>query len=60
MEMETKPHQISFMSACVQFFGPKPGQKALQFGQEVKQLTPEDRKELKPMLEAELGLEIIA
>ena len=58
--METKPYQISFMSACVQFFCAKPGQSKVQFGQEVKELTPEDRKELKPMLEAELGLEIIA
>lgn len=58
--METKPYQISFMSACLQFFGPKPGQSKVQFGQEIKTLTPEDRAELKPMLEAALGLEILA
>lgn len=43
--------KISFMSACIQFFGLKEGQTKLQFGQEVKQLTLQDRAEMTPGLE---------
>jgi hypothetical protein len=34
------------MAACRDFFGLKEGQTALQFGQEIKQLTADDRKEI--------------
>ena len=51
---------ISFMAACVRFFGTKEGQTKLQFAQEVKALTPEDRAEMTPGLEANLGVKIQA
>ncbi len=47
---------ISFMIACIRFFGILENQTKLQFGQEVKQLTEKDRQELKPLLEKELGV----
>jgi hypothetical protein len=43
--METSK-ELSFMAACRDFFGLKEGQTALQFGQEIKQLTADDRKEI--------------
>ena len=46
------------MSACRDFFGLHPGETALQFGQEIKQLTTEDRAEIKEGLE-KLGYEIV-
>lgn len=49
---------ISFMSACMEFFGVREGQTKLQFGQEVKALTEADRAELKPGLEKELNCTI--
>lgn len=51
-------NQISFMAACKQFFGLLPGQTSLEFGQEVKKLTQEDRDEMRPQLEKILGVEI--
>lgn len=51
--------KTSFMSACKNFFGLKHGQKTpLQFGQEVKALTPEDRADMKHGLKAALKIEI--
>ena len=50
--------KMSFMSACRDFFGLHPGETALQFGQEIKQLTTEDRAEIKEGLE-KLGYEIV-
>ena len=41
---------ISFISACVRFFDVLPGQSKIQFGQEIKKLTPADREEMKPEL----------
>ena len=49
---------ISFISACVRFFDVLPGQTKIQFGQEIKKLTPTDREEMKPELEAILGVTI--
>ena len=49
---------ISFMSACLRFFGLLPGQTKLQFGQEVKLLTDTDRAEMAPMLSKELGCDV--
>jgi hypothetical protein len=55
----TKMESISFMSACVRFFGVREGQTKLQFGKEVQALTPADRIELTPGLEKELGVKIV-
>jgi len=52
-------HEITFLAACKDFFGLKPGQTAVQFLQEVKGLTDTDREELKPGLEKALGVTII-
>lgn len=49
---------ISFMSACVRFFGVLAGQTKLQFGQEVKKLTAKDRQDMIPELERELNVKI--
>lgn len=50
--------KMTFMSACIDFFGLKDGQTKLQFGQEVKQLTEKDRAEIKAGLEQN-GYEIL-
>ena len=50
----------TFMAAARDFFGLKPGQTPIQFGQEIKALTPKDREDLKPGLEAALGCTIVA
>lgn len=54
--MEVK--KLTFMGACKDFFGLKEGQTALQFGQEIKALTEDDKKEIKAGLEAN-GYEIM-
>lgn len=54
--MDTK--KMTFMSACKDFFGLHPNQTGLQFGQEIKALTAEDRAEIKAGLE-KMGYEII-
>jgi hypothetical protein len=54
--METK--KVTFMQACREFFGLKDGQSGLDFGREVKALTPLDRVEIKSGLE-KFGFEII-
>ncbi len=51
--------KMTFMSACRDFFGLLPGQTALQFGAEIKALTPEDRAEIQAGLE-QLGYKIVA
>jgi len=50
----------TFMAACREYFGLKPNQTPLQFGQEIKALTPKDREDLKPGLEAALDCTIVA
>ena len=49
---------MSFMSACKQYFGLLPDERPLEFGKEVKALTQQDREEMIPMLEKELGVVI--
>ena len=49
----------TFMTAAREFFGVLPGQTNLQFGQEVKKLTEQDRAELTPGLEKALGVKIV-
>lgn len=41
---------IAFASACKQFFGVRPGNTLLQFAQELKALTPQDKVEMAPLL----------
>ena len=49
----------TFIGACRDFFGPKPGQPLKEFAEEVKALTQTDRAELKALFEA-AGYTIIA
>jgi len=49
---------VGFMTACKQFFGQKPGQTLLDFRNEVGKLTPQDRGDMIPGLEKELGVKI--
>ncbi len=37
---------MSFTAACKDFFGVKPGQTAMDFMKEVKQLTDDDKAEI--------------
>ena len=39
--------QSSFTKACKEYFGYKPGQNLTDFMNEIKALTPEDRKFIK-------------
>lgn len=55
--METKT--MTFMGACIDFFGLKSGQSKLDFGKEVKMLTETDRAEIKAGLEKN-GYTIVA
>lgn len=56
-DVTNKP-KLTFMGACRDFFGMFPGQTAMQFGAEVKKLTPEDRAEITEDLTA-LGYNIV-
>lgn len=49
MSNTAKP--MSLMAACRDFFGLKQNQTSVQFGQEYKALTQEDREEIKTGLE---------
>jgi hypothetical protein len=49
---------MSFVTACHTYFGRKPGQSLGEFGAELKALTPQDRRELVPLLSVELGTEV--
>lgn len=55
--MELK--KMTFMAACKDFFGLHHNQTGLEFGKEIKALTPDDRKEITAGLE-KLGYEIVA
>ena len=46
---------MKFVSACMKFFGRKPDQSLNDFLAETKKLTTEDKAELKPLLEKEIG-----
>jgi len=45
---------LSFTAAISRYFGRKEGETLTEFQKELQQLTPKDREELKPMLEAAL------
>lgn len=51
--------KLTFMAACRDYFGLMPGQTAMDFGKELKQLSDADRAEIKAGLEAN-GYEIVA
>lgn len=51
---------MSFAVACKKFFGLLPEQTVGQFVAEVKALTPEDRREMAPLLSVELGEEVLS
>ena len=51
-------NKIKFASACMKFFSKKPGETLLQFANEVKALTIEDKAELASMLSEALGVEV--
>lgn len=53
-----EPKKMTFMAACKDFFGLHQGQTSLQFGQEIKALTAEDRAEIRAGLEQN-GYEIL-
>lgn len=50
--------KLTFMAACKDYFGLKEGQTSLQFAHEIKQLTEQDRAEIKEGLEG-VGYEIV-
>ena len=43
--------KMSFMAACIDFFGLREGQTKVGFGKEVKALSDDDRKEITAGLE---------
>ena len=49
---------MKFVVACQKFFGKRQEQTLSQLLEEVRQLTPKDREEMKPELEKALGVEI--
>lgn len=51
--------QLSFVAACKEFFGFKPGQTLIQFRDEIQALTPKDRIELAGMFKT-IGIEIVS
>jgi hypothetical protein len=46
---------MKFAAACLSFFGKKPGETLNEFAVELRKLTPQDKAEFKPALEAALG-----
>lgn len=49
--------KMTFTKACLTYFGRLPGQTAIDFGREIKALTPKDREDLKKDFAA-IGVEI--
>lgn len=50
--------QATFAAACKEYFGLKPGQAAIDFMKEIRELTLEDRADLTKMFPS-VGYEII-
>lgn len=50
--------QMTFMQACKDFFGVKPGQTPMDFLKEIKALTESDKQEISECLKAN-GYEIV-
>lgn len=49
---------MKFVEACRTFFGLKQGQSPMDFLKEIKQLTPEDRKEIAEGLSKNLSQQV--
>ena len=49
---------MSFVVACRNFFGQKPGQSLTEFQAELKALTPQDRREIAEGLSKELQRDV--
>lgn len=49
--------RCSFPLACMRFFGKKSGETTIQFSEELKALTPQDKADLKVMFES-IGYQI--
>jgi hypothetical protein len=47
--------ELGFTAACREFFGQRPAQTLKEFMAEVKELTDDDRAELRPLLEKALS-----
>jgi len=56
--MEQNTYKMSISVACKKFFGQKEGQTLMQFAEEVRKLTPQDKVEMAGMLSTELGVEV--
>lgn len=48
-----KEKEVGFIVACKHFFGQKPGQTLREFSAEMKELSDQDREEIKELLIAE-------
>lgn len=56
--MNAPVKKMTFMKACIDYFGAKEGQTAMQFAQELKALTEQDRADIRAGLEQN-GYEIL-
>ena len=54
----SEPKKMTFMAACKDFFGLKEGETSMQFAQEIKALTEQDRAEIRAGL-VQNGYEIL-
>ena len=50
--------KITFVMACKEFFGVKPGQSLAQFAGELRDIPPADKAELAALLTPILGKEV--
>ena len=50
--------KIGFTAGCLKFFGKRPNQTNMEFMAEMRELTPEDRKDLTEMFKT-VGYDII-
>jgi hypothetical protein len=48
----------TLMLTCKEYFGLKPGQSLNQFGEEMKQLTPQDKADLIELFKV-VGIEVL-
>lgn len=51
--------ECTFIVACREFFGMKPGQTLQDFAKEIRELTPDDRKEFQEMF-LSVGYKVVA
>jgi hypothetical protein len=53
------PTKVDFPQACRMFFGQRDGQDLVRFVGEVNRLPPQDREEMRRMLEIALNVEVV-